>query len=149
MYDENTESDYGPETPGAKELKQNHPELYGRLLIANEQISESGVTLFFVGVMLWVGSCVAIHQAWLDGIAGIPLAKLQSLWVYIGFAILLGGAVLLFNQFRQPMIYRRHKQLIETEVGRIDRSLPWLVTQINDEPQLSSIAEQLRNDATL
>lgn len=146
MYD-NTEKSQGPVSPEACRVKREFPELYGRLLIANEQISGSTLPILTGLIMLWVILCASIHQGWIEGIGHIPLVKLQSWLVYVSLGIVLFGVMMLYAHWRQPAIYRHHKAAIEAELSRIDHSVAWLVNQIRDEPQLEDVTEQICRDS--
>ena len=137
--------DYQPEDDDM-ELKEEHEELYGLLLIANGQIDDVGSdSIWYIGLSC-LGICVSIHMRWSSEYFGVPVDSLRSFGVYaviftVGFVIFS-----LYFQFREKGVYRQFKPQIMAYLEKYGLSIYSLVTSIADDPDLNEISEKLKLD---
>ncbi len=128
----------------SSELKKEHSELHGRLLIANERLENVGTMLIWMMLLAVVGACVALHKAWLDPVFGIPVENLQGWGVYSLILLVAFVFYSIYNEVAEKMAYRRIHPSIENYLSQNGLSLPWLVSQIEGDESLSEVAEQLK-----
>jgi len=130
----------------AAEIKQKHADLYGQLLTANEAISDAGgwvgIVMFFTAAVF----CLAIHMAWFNSVLGVPVERLQSFWLYLlvlAVVVIVSGGLV---SVREQQAYRRHRQEVLRAIADAGSTKNAILTAINDDPALKSIAEWRKKD---
>ncbi|WP_146520606.1 hypothetical protein [Stieleria varia] len=127
-------------------LRDEFPELYGQMLVANEQISNAGTLSIWILLFANVLICVGIHKAWVAAPLGIPVANLQSWGVYLLITIFFIIVFSMYTTYAEKAAYRRMRDSIEAELRKQRQTFPWLLAQIHGDESLKSLAEQLRGD---
>ncbi len=130
-------------------LQKEHPELYGRLLMANEKLENIGTLVIWLAMMFVLALCATIHMAWVDPIFGIPVAKLQSWWVYLLIVVATFVVYCIYNEINERALYRKLKPGIVNYLNQHGLSIPWLVSQVENDDSLEEIAGQLKNDTSV
>ena len=128
------------------EVAEHHPELYGRLLIANERIENAGTVVIWLMIALVIGVCATIHMAWVPAIFGIPVARLQSWIVYLLIAVGVFVVYCFYSTLAEKRAYQAVRQPVYEYLQKHHLTVPWLIAQINGDDSVDDIAEQLRKD---
>ena len=137
------------ESSDENELRSQFPELYAQMLIANERISNVGTLAIWILAAADLILCVGIHKGWVANVGGIPIAQFQSWGVYVLLSILAVIAFSVYTSVFEKRAYQQSRHTIESGLRQARKSGAWLLAQINDDDALSSLAEQMRGDASL
>lgn len=127
-------------------LQQEHPELYGRLLMANEKLENVGTLAVWLLMLFIVGLCVTIHMAWIDPLLGIPVENLQGWGVYILIALASFVIYCLYTELAEKIAYRSLKPGIMNYLAQQSLTIPWLVSQLANDSSLEEISDQLKKE---
>jgi hypothetical protein len=130
-------------------LRDEHEELYGMLLLANQKISNVGTAAVWLMIVGTITVCVGIHKNWVDNIAGIDIVKLQGWGVYVLITIVTFILFSFYTGIRERGEYQRIKPEIIKYLRTQGISIYSLLAKIEDDPNLSSIAEQLKDDPSI
>ena len=130
-------------TSGA--LRVEHPQLYGRLLAASEDVSNVGTSMLPVVGIVAMGVCLAIQLEWFEAF-GIDAEKVRSFWFY--------GAVLLAGFFvfgylvtvLEAQAYRRHRGSLAKAAQEAGYDRFVLLAQIEGDPSLNDVTEAIKKD---
>lgn len=137
-------------SPGEKtSLADSHPELYGRLLQANEAVSSAGGGFVVVGILAVLGACLAVHMQWLDGLIGPDIEKIRSVWVYV-FASVAGflGCGWVATTW-EGAVYAQHRHELLAAIDEAGLTPHRVLSEMDGNDSLSSIAERMKHDTTL
>lgn len=129
-------------------LKQDHPELYGRLLIANEKVENVGTLSIWLMLAFVLGACVTIQMAWIDTVLGVPVQRLQGWGVYALIAVVSFVIYCIYTHFAEKAAFRNVRQPIIQYLNSYNLSVPWLIAQIENDSSVSDVAEQLKSDSS-
>jgi hypothetical protein len=127
-------------------LREEHEELYGILLLANQKIKDVGTTLIWVLGVGVLAFCVAIHLRWFDTVLGISVEEVRSVWVYVLLAVCAFVLFFVYTQAREKVLYRSFKPAILSYLRDKDISIYSMVARIEGDSSLSDIAEKLMED---
>ncbi len=130
------------------DLKQDHPELYGRLLIANEKIENVGTLAVWLMLALVLGICVTIHMGWVAIVFGIPVEQLQGWGVYILIAVVCFVIYSVYTHFAEKAAYRSLRQPVMHYLNQHNLTVPWLVARTENDSSVNDISEQLKTDTS-
>jgi uncharacterized membrane protein (DUF485 family) len=101
----------------ATSFREEHNELYGLLLHANDRIADVGAVLIWVTALLVVGLCVSIHEGWLDAALGVSMAPLRGVHIYVLIAL---AAFVLFYISVRAMERREYERLKPAILQQLD-----------------------------
>jgi hypothetical protein len=130
-------------------LRDEHEELYGMLLLANQKIGNVGTAAVWLMIVGTITVCVGIHKNWLDNIGGIDIAKFQGWGVYVLITVVTFILFSFYTGVRERGEYQRIKPEIIKYLRQQQISIYSLLAKIEDDPNLSSIAEQLKDDPSI
>lgn len=127
-------------------LAATNPELYGRLLQINEQLSNAGGSLCIwmpIGTLIL---CLGLHLGWFDGLFEDTLEKIKSVWFYaiaivVSFFLSAGLA-----QAQERGRYHRYRSVLLQAIEKSQISPHQLITQIEGDEALDNLADQLKED---
>ena len=132
---------------GMGSLSEEHEELYGALLAADQVVSDSGSGwLLFGAIGLTIGLVVGIEFEWFDDVLGRDLAKLRHWGVYIGIGVIMFFAFGALVQVTETMAYRRVRGEIHREVRSAGLSWNALLARTAEDQALKNLVEKLRKD---
>jgi hypothetical protein len=130
------------ETP----LRRTHPELYGQLLAANEQVVNAGVTYIWVLGLISLGVCVAIHRGWFTKIGSLPIEKFQSFWTY-PLVFVAGFIISMYlTEFAEARVYHRWKRSIVEALEKAGMGHYHLLQQIEGHVEVKAIGDLVKRD---
>ena len=129
-------------------LQQAHPDLLGRLLALDNQISNAGSLLSWFGMSGLALACLTVHLGWVDTVLGQPIEKFQSLWVY-ALVIVLGFGLLglVVSRFERAAYQHQRGPLIDAmkDAGLTHYEV---LAMIEGSSELKRVAEQMKADAS-
>jgi hypothetical protein len=129
------------------ELRDEHEDLYGTLLAADQLIADAGTGwLLLAAVMVVTTLIVGLEVSWLDEVLGRDLGGARNLPTYGGIAVacfFLYGAVI---NLTESVVYRRHRRRIHDEVRRADLRWNTLLARTAGDASLEHVVPYLRKD---
>ena len=128
-------------------LREDHEELYGVLLAADQVVDDSGgCWMLCAAASIGIGLIVGLELGWFEDVFGVDLIGLRHWSVYLGIAVatFLGFGALI--GLTETLAYRRAHAEIHIETQRAGISWNALLTRTSDDPALKHVAEQLRKD---
>ena len=130
------------ETP----LRRTHPEMYGQLLSANEQIVHAGVSYIWIFGIFSLALCVAIHREWFKTFGSIPVEKLQSVWTYL-LVVVAGYVISMYlTEFAEARVYQRWKRTIVEALEKAGMGHYHLLQQIEGHVEVKAISDLIKRD---
>lgn len=127
-------------------LKETHPELYGQLLSANEQVSQAGMSYFWILGCLALTACIAIHREWFDKIGTLSVDKLQSFWTYV---LVVGAGFVMsiyLTEFAEARVYHRWKRTITEGLEKAGMGRYPLLALLEGHVEVKSIGDLIKRD---
>lgn len=128
------------------DLKEDHEELYGLLLLANQKISNVGTSSIWVMAIIVLAICVSLHMRWVTDIAGIPVDDFRSVGVYVLISVSTFYLYTVVTNFQERAVYLQIKPEIEIYLQRYHLSYYNLLSQIQDDDDLNDIATKIKDD---
>ena len=127
-------------------LLQTHPELYGRLLLANKKLDDSSASLFFLFFVFSVVICSTLHEIGWKAKLGIQAGWWASFFLYLIICLFFFVLLIRIDDAREAQTYQKikHKLISAINNTRINR-YELLPTILNDD-DLSKIADYLSDD---
>lgn len=140
------DKDTSPEGRDVSEFRDAHPELYGRLLQADERIARSAGRLGWWMAMTWVGLCIFIIAELTSEVLGFRVNRLQSTWIYV-----LLGVAFLMSYFRlasgrRRSAYRREQPDIVADTANARLNQATLLSAIQSHAPVSTVAAEIKAD---
>lgn len=128
------------------DLRDEHPELYGALLAANERIDRSSANLGWVFTALYVLLIVAIVGEWIPEVLGASVHNLQSWWVYLLLAFFFFITCDWLQAKRKRSTWLRCRDEVEAEMARARVSPNRLIAWIDGKDALDDVAPEMKAD---
>lgn len=130
------------ETP----LRRTHPEMYGQLLSANEQIVHAGISYIWILGLISLGVCLAVHREWFKALGTIPVEKLQSFWTYL--LVVIGGYVIsmYLTEFAEARVYHRWKRTIVEALEKAGMGHYHLLQELEGHVEVKAISDMIKRD---
>lgn len=127
-------------------IQRSHPEMYGQLLSANEQISQAGTTIIWVVGLISLGVCAAIYREWFASIGPIPVEKLHSFWTYI-LVLGIGFTIAMYlTELAEARVYQRWKRTIVEALERAGMGRYHLLAQLEGHVEVKAVANMIKRD---
>jgi len=125
---------------------QDHTELYGYLLSLNEAIR--GAVGYFYSFMFVITAlaCLAVHLAWVDDFLGMPVAKLQSWWLYLVVAVVMFVIACTVGESRYRGNYLRYRRGVMQAIDDAGLTKNSVLAMIHGDDSLARVADQLKSD---
>ena len=132
--------------PYESDLAEDDPDLYGLLLLADQKISNVGTTQVWFWLMFALGLCIGLHMKWFDQATGANFDSFRGIGVYIFVWVTAFSLFVLINGMQERSMYRSMRDEILDALRRSDRSIYQLIADMQHDPSLSNISEQLKDD---
>jgi hypothetical protein len=130
-------------TSGA--MRVEHPQLYGRLLAASEDISNAGTSLLPIVGIGAMGVCLAIQLEWFEAF-GIDAEKVRSFWFY-GAVMLAGFFVFAYLvTVLERRAFRRHRGSLAKAAREAGYDRFVLLSEIEGDASLKNVAEAIKTE---
>ncbi len=133
---------HAEETP----IRKAHPDLYGKLVAANEQIASAGTSILWILGLIGLGLCVSIHREWIDHVGPLTVAKAQSFWTYL--MIMVGSFIvsMYVTELFEARVYENWKKTLVDgmQAAGLERFL--LLSQAEGHVELASVARKIKRD---
>ena len=136
--------------PSRDELREEHEDLYGALLAADQRIDDSGSGwLLFGAIFFAVGLVIGIEFEWFDRIFGLDLADTRHWAVYIGIGVVTFFAFGALVVVSETKAYRGIRDELHREAWRAGISWNVLLARTAKDESLKHVVQQMRKDRTM
>jgi hypothetical protein len=137
------------------DLRESHPELYGQMVAASEQIGDAGSCLLTI-ILLVIGGviCAALDQGWLLGLTDSEVVRglLQAFASWWGNALVflvMFGLSMPVDTMLKRRAYRRHRDRILYTADAAHIRPHALLAHIEGDGSVEALASWLKKDANL
>ena len=85
-------------------------------------------------------------MAWVDPLLGIPVEKLQGWGVYVLITLASFVFYCIYTEFGEKTAWRSVRSGITNYLIQNSLTLPWLVSQMENDENLSEVSDQLKKE---
>lgn len=127
-------------------LREDHPELYGALLSANQKLESAGGTIMILLLALGGVVCLAAGQKWIDALIKTNCDFLREWWGYVGImvaALMLGGFL---SELRERRVFASVRGELFHLMEDAGFSRYTLIATLEGSETLAKVAEHLKKD---
>ena len=127
-------------------LREEHPDLYGQLLSANERIDRAGNTLGCLTTILWGVGLVTLIAGLVPHLFNVPIERFQSGWAYLVFSIVVLILWFTVEGVLEHRAYHALKPELADAIRRAGYTREALLTAIHGDDAVDDIAAELKAD---